>query len=74
MSVGIYNDPRPDHIACVSESGQMSQMVGRMDGQTDGRMQERPEWWTENRPEHWPEKGPEQNWLEERKWLEQGFP
>jgi hypothetical protein len=69
VSVGIYNDPGPDHIAHGSESGWMSWTVGQMDGwtdgRTDGRTQERPERWTENRPEHQLEKCPERNQPEE---------
>jgi hypothetical protein len=37
MSVGIYNDPRPDHIACAS-----GQMLLRVE-QTDRQMERRKE-------------------------------
>jgi hypothetical protein len=40
VSGGIYSDPGSDHIACVSESGQMSQTIGQA--------QKHPEWWMEN--------------------------
>jgi hypothetical protein len=58
VSIGIYNDSGPDHIACANERRQMSWTVGQMDGQA------------QERPEHRTEKCLEWNWLEERKWLE----
>jgi hypothetical protein len=58
MSGGIYSDHGPDRAARASESGQMSQMVGRTDG------------WVQEYPEHQTEKCP--GWI--RKCLEQGFP
>jgi hypothetical protein len=63
MSVGIYNDPGPDHITYASAIGWTK---FQMEGQTDGQTKSQTEGWTDG-------------WMEGRtkgrtKWLEQGFP
>jgi hypothetical protein len=56
MSVGIYNDPRPDHIACASTSRQKfwtlprtEQTDRQTESQTDGQIDRRVDGWTDGK-------------------------
>jgi hypothetical protein len=46
VSIGIYNDPRPDHIAHASRSGQISWMVPWM-GWTEKGLEQQTQKWQE---------------------------
>jgi hypothetical protein len=84
VSIGIYNDPRPDHIACASTSRQKfwtlprteqtnrwmeSQTDGWMNGQTKGMDKQ-----LEQQTEKWPEEQPEKQPEEQPEGPEWGFP
>jgi hypothetical protein len=70
MSVGIYNDPRPDHIVCASASRWKFWMLPRM----DGWMKCWTEGWTDGRTEKWLERWMEKQREEQLERPEHRFP